>query len=158
MELGYGIPDRLRLVPVDFEGGDSWPEQLAAAGFDSTRPAVVVSTGVTMYLTRDATAATLRRIAGLAPGTTLAMTFLPPPELVAPADRPGLRTSKEGPQTSGTPFLSFCTPQDMLSLAHEAGFADARHVPGSLLADRYFADRGDGLRPSSGEDFLPATT
>jgi len=37
-----------------------------------------------------------------------------------------------------------------------AGFEDARHVPGTLLAERYFADRADGLRPSSGEDLLVA--
>lgn len=49
------------------------------------------------------------------------------------------------------------TPQEMLALAHEAGLADARHVPGSLLAEHYFADRADGLRPSSGEDLLLAT-
>jgi len=31
-------------------------------------------------------------------------------------------------------------------------------VAGTLLADRYFAARTDGLRPSSGEDLLVATT
>jgi hypothetical protein len=45
----------------------------------------------------------------------------------------------------------------MLALAREAGFQDVRHVPGSLLAERYFAGRTDGLRPSSGEDLLVAT-
>ncbi|MFE9451995.1 class I SAM-dependent methyltransferase [Streptomyces sp. NPDC006739] len=158
VELGYGIPDRLHLVPVDFEAGASWPEQLSAAGFDPGRQAVIVSTGVTMYLTRHATAATLRQIAGLAPGSTLAMTFLLPAELVDDADRLGLRSSQEGARTSGTPFISFYTPQEMLTLAREAGFKDARHVPGTSLAERYFADRTDGLRPSSGEDFLLATT
>jgi O-methyltransferase involved in polyketide biosynthesis len=44
-----------------------------AAVFDASRPAVVASTGVTLYLTRDAIAATLRQIATLAPGSTLAM-------------------------------------------------------------------------------------
>lgn len=44
-------------MPVDFEGGASWPEQLSTAGFDPGRPADIVSTGVTMYLTKDATAA-----------------------------------------------------------------------------------------------------
>src|SRR5262245_63229292 len=53
VELGFGIPSRLRLVPVDFEGGDAWWEQLTAAGFDAGRPAVVASTGVSMYLPRD---------------------------------------------------------------------------------------------------------
>ncbi|WP_330319105.1 class I SAM-dependent methyltransferase [Streptomyces platensis] len=158
LELGYGIPDWLHLVPVDFEASEDWLKQLAAAGFDSSRPAVIVSTGVTMYLTKDATAATLRQIAGLAPGTTLAMTFLLPTELLDDADRPGLRTSKEGAQASGTPFISFYTPQEMLALARENGFNDARHVSGESLAERYFADRTDGLRPSSGEDLLLATT
>jgi O-methyltransferase involved in polyketide biosynthesis len=90
-------------VPVDFEAGASWSEQLSTAGFDPGRPAVIVSTGVTMYLTKDATAATLRQIAGLAPGSTLAMTFLLPTELVDEVDRPGLRASEEGARVSRDP-------------------------------------------------------
>jgi methyltransferase (TIGR00027 family) len=158
LDLGYAVPDRLQLVPVDFEAGQSWWDQLVAAGFDPNRPAVVVSTGVSMYLTKDATTATLRQIAGLAPGSTLAMTFLLPTELLDDADRPGLRTSEKGAKASGTPFISFYTPQEMLALARATGFREARHVPGSSLAERYFTGRSDGLRPSSGEDFLLATS
>jgi methyltransferase (TIGR00027 family) len=158
IELGYGIPDWLRLVPVDFEASESWWQRLSVAGFDPGQPAVVVSTGVTMYLTKDATAATLRQIAGLSPGSTLAITFLLPAELLDDADRSGLQVAEKGARASGTPFISFFTPQEMLALAREAGFKDARHVPGTLLAERYFADRTDGLRPSSGEDLLVATT
>ncbi|MGW9432751.1 class I SAM-dependent methyltransferase [Streptomyces decoyicus] len=158
IELGYGIPDWLHLVPVDFEANEDWLKQLAAAGFDSSRPAVIVSTGVTMYLTKDAIAATLRQIAAIAPGSTLAMTFLLATDLVDEADRSGLRASEEGARASGTPFISFYTPQEMLALAHEAGFKDAHHVSGVSLAQRYFADRTDSLRPSSGEDLLLATT
>src|SRR5882724_10399211 len=33
LELGFGVPDWLRLVPVDFEASESWWRQLAAAGF-----------------------------------------------------------------------------------------------------------------------------
>ncbi|KPC65281.1 class I SAM-dependent methyltransferase [Streptomyces chattanoogensis] len=156
--LGYGIPDRLHLVPVDFETNEDWLTKLTAAGFDSTRPAVIVSTGVTMYLTKDTTAATLRQITALAPGSTLAMTFLLPTDLLDDADRAGLQRSKEGAQASGTPFISFYTPPEMLALAREAGFTDARHVSGASLAERYFADRTDGLRPTTGEDLLLATT
>ncbi|MFI1105024.1 class I SAM-dependent methyltransferase [Streptomyces melanogenes] len=156
-ELGYGIPEWLHLVPVDFEADEDWWERLAAAGFDSSRPAVVVSTGVSMYLTEDATAATLRRIASLAPGSTLAMTFLLPVELVDERDRPGLLASEAGARAAGTPFLSFYAPRDMLRLAREAGFRDARHVSAATHAARYFAGRTDGLRPSSGEDVLVAT-
>lgn len=158
IELGYGIPDWLRLVPVDFEAGGDWWKELADSGFDPGRPTVVVSTGVTMYLTRDTTAATLRRLAGLAPGSTLAMTFMLPTELIDDADRPALEATKPQAQAAGTPFISFYTPQEMLALARDAGFKDAQHVSGTALADRYFADRTDGLRPSSGEDLLVAST
>src|SRR5271170_6984032 len=91
IELGFGIPEWLRLVPVDFEAGGSWWEQLIAAGFDPGQPAVVVSTGVSMYLTKDSNAATLRQLAGLAPASTLAMTFLLPAELLDDDDRPGFQ-------------------------------------------------------------------
>jgi methyltransferase (TIGR00027 family) len=158
IELGYGVPDWLRLVPVDFEVSESWWEQLVASGFDPGQPAVVASTGVTLYLTKEATAATLRQLARLAPGSTLAMTFLLPIELVDEADRPGLEASMKGARASGTPFISFYAPEEMLALAGEAGFKDAQHVSGSSLAERYFADRTDGLRPSTGEDLLVATT
>jgi methyltransferase (TIGR00027 family) len=158
IELGYGIPDWLRLVPVDFEVSGAWWEQLVGAGFDTRQPALVASTGVTMYLTRDATATTLRELARLARGSTIAMTFLLPTELVDEADRSGLQVSASGARAAGTPFVSFYTPAEMLSLARDAGFTRAQHVPGGVLAERYFADRTDGLRPSSGEDVLLITT
>ncbi|TCP56133.1 methyltransferase (TIGR00027 family) [Tamaricihabitans halophyticus] len=158
VELGYPIPDWLRLVPVDFEAGQSWWEQLVAAGFEPNRPAVIASTGVTMYLTKEATAAMLRQIAGLATGSTLAMTFLLPAELLDDTDRAGLETSAKGAQASGTPFVSFYTPQEMLAMARETGFREVGHVAGAALGERYFAGRSDGLRPSSGEDVLLATS
>ena len=157
-ELGYGVPDWLRLVPVDFEAGGDWWAQLTAAGFDPARPAFVACTGVTMYLTKEATAATLGRLAGLAPGSALAMTFTLPADLVDEADRAALEATKPQAQAAGTPFLSFYTPPEMLGLARDAGFKDVQHVSGPVLADRYFAGRSDGLRPSSGEDFLVAAT
>jgi methyltransferase (TIGR00027 family) len=157
IELGFGVPDWLRFVPVNFEHGWSLAERLADAGFDLQQPAVVASTGVSMYLTREANAETLRQIAGLAPGSMLVMTFLLPPELVDPEDRRGLQVSQTGARASGTPFVSFFRPEEMLSLAREAGFREVQHIAGSSLAERYFAGRTDGLRPSSGEDYLLAS-
>jgi methyltransferase (TIGR00027 family) len=158
VDLGYGVPEWLRLVPVDFEVGASWLDELVAAGFDATRPATVASTGVSMYLTKDATIETLRDIAALPPGTTFAMSFLLPVELVDAVDRPGLQRAEQGARASGTPFVSFYAPDELLALARDAGFRDARHVSGPSLGARYFGERGDGLRPSSGEDVLVATT
>ena len=159
IELGFGIPSGLRLIPVDFEAGDAWWQRLAAAGFDAGRPAVVASTGVSMYLTRDAIAATLRQVAALAPESTLAMTFLLPVGLADPELRPVLQLAEKGARDRGTPFLSFFTPTEMLALAREAGFRQVRHVSAAALAERYFADRTDGLRPpNNAEELLVATT
>ena len=158
-ELGFGLPDRLRFVPVDFEASSSWLERVFAAGFDAQRPAVVASTGVSMYLTKDATASTLREVAGFAPGSTLAMTFLLPLELAAADVRPGLQAAERGARASGTPFISFFTPAEMLALARECGLRDVRHVSAADLAQRYFADRTDGLRPpENAEELLLAHT
>ncbi|MGH7052718.1 MAG: class I SAM-dependent methyltransferase, partial [Stellaceae bacterium] len=81
IELGFGLPAWLRLVPVDFEAGGSWWERLKTAGFDVGQRTVMASTGVSMYLTKEANMATLRQIAALAAGSTLAMSFLLPLEL-----------------------------------------------------------------------------
>jgi methyltransferase (TIGR00027 family) len=157
IELGLGTPEWLRFVPVNFEAGGSWLEQLVAAGFDKTRPAIVASTGVTLYLTDDAIAATLRQIAVLAPGSTLAMTFILPIDLAEPEERPAYEAAERGARASGTPFLSFFTPEEMLAMARKAGLKEVRHVSGTDLAKRYFADRADGLRPGS-EALLVAST
>lgn len=159
MELGFGVPDWLCFVPVDFETGDSWREALMAAGFNAEQLAVAVSTGVSMYLTKEANAASLREVAALAPGSTLAMTFLHPLELADPDVRPGLEMAAKGARASGTPFISFFTPPEITALAREAGFKDARQVSAADLAQRYFANRTDGLRPpDNAEDLLVAVT
>ncbi|WP_175872275.1 class I SAM-dependent methyltransferase [Burkholderia sp. BCC0397] len=158
VELGFGVPDWLRFVPVDFEAKQSWRDALVGAGFDVGQPAVVVSTGVSMYLTREANAAALREVASLAPGSTFAMTFLLPLENADPDVRPGMEMAAKGARASGTPFISFFMPDQIQALAREAGFAKAEHVSAAELTRRYFAERTDGLRPPNrAEELLVAT-
>jgi len=158
MDLGVGIPKALRLVPVDFETGDDWWELLIAAGFDAGAPAVVTSTGVSMYLTVEAITATLRQVASLAAGSTFAMTFLLPLELMGAEERRGFEIAEKGARASGTPFVSFFRPEEMLALAREAGFSKVEYVSGADLSERYFAGRADGLQPGRGEVLLVAST
>ena len=157
VELGFGIPEWLRLVPVDFET-DSWWDGLLVNGFGANIPAVVASLGVSMYLTREATAATLRQSAALAPGSTLAMTFMKPLELVEPEEQAMHRAADAAARASGTPFISYYAPGEILAMARDAGFATARHVTAADYTQRYFADRTDGLRPFTTEELLVATT
>jgi len=158
MELGYGVPGWLKLVPLNFEVGDSWLQRIQAAGFDANQLAVVASTGVSMYLTREANLAALRQIASLAPGSTLAMTYFLPMEMADPDERFGRELAEKGARASGTPFISFFTPEEMRALAREAGFQQVQTVPSATLAQRYLAGRTDGFKLPKSEEFLIATT
>jgi methyltransferase (TIGR00027 family) len=157
LELGFGIPEWLRLVPVDFEAGASLWHELLRAGFDASQAALVTSTGVTQYITREATAATFRQVAALASGSRLLTTFMLPIELTRPDDRQGYEISLNGARNAGTPFISFYTPEEIQALARECGFRETRYVSTDELIDRYFAARTDGLRPSTGEPLMLAT-
>lgn len=156
-ELGFGVPDYLHFVRVDFEAS-SWWKQLLKAGFDDREPAVVACTGVSLYLTKEAINSTLKQIATLASGSKLAMTFYLPMELLDEEDKPMQEIAEKGARAAGTPFVSFFAPQEILALASEAGFKEARTVSTKDLEQLYFADRTDDLLPASGEVFLLATT
>jgi hypothetical protein len=85
------------------------------------------------------------------------MSFIMPLEFAEPEERPGYEAAIKGARASGTPFISFYTPPEMLAMAREAGFKEAQHVSSAALTERYFAGRTDGLRPGS-EALLVATT
>lgn len=156
-ELGFGIPEWLHFVSVDFEIS-SWWEQLINAGFDNSKRAVIACTGVTLYLTKAAILATLRQLATLAPGSTIAMTFYLPLARLDEEDRFLQEIAEKGARAAGTPFISFFTPEEMLALATGAGFKNAEIVSSKDLDKRYFAGRTDKLSPASGEEFLVAGT
>ena len=156
-DAGLGTPEYLHFVPVDFEN-QSWFTQLINAGFDSNKPAVVACTGVTLYLTREAIVSTLKQIATLATGSTLAITFYLPIQLLDEEDRPMQEIAEKGARAAGTPFISFFTPDEIMDLACEAGLKEAKTISTKDMVQRYFANRTDDLLPASGEVFLLATT
>ena len=158
IEIGLTIPSSLHFIPVDFEAGQSWWDALIAGGFDVNKSAVFVSTGVSMYLTKEANSATLRQLARLAPGSTFAMTFMLTLELMAPEERASLEFVMKNAKEAGTPFNSLFTPEEILAMSKQAGFRNSRYVSFEDLAQRYFSNRGDGLRPPTAEAFLVANT
>ena len=156
----YGeIADNLRLVGFDFESDEPWWDRLAKEGFDSSLPSLITSLGVSMYLSREAVQRTLESIVKLAPGTIFVMSFLLPLDMADAEVRPGLEASARGAKASGTPFISFFRPNEILELAKEAGFKKAQHISANDLAAKYFSGRSDGLRPpANAEELLVATT
>jgi len=155
-ELDLLSPARLRLVPVDFEAGESWLDAVVAAGLDPGLPTVVSMLGVTMYLTREAISATLRAAASLAVGSVMVFSYSRPIELAPAEIRPILAGAAKGAAASGHPWLSLLTPEEAAALVREAGFGDVQVVTSADLHDRYFADRRDGLSPVGGEDLVVA--
>ncbi|MGE0321498.1 MAG: class I SAM-dependent methyltransferase [Polyangiaceae bacterium] len=155
-ELGYGPEAQPTFVPVDFEAGESWWAKLQQAGFDRSRPAIVASTGVSMYLTREAIVATLREVSALAAGSTLIMTYLLRHELLGEWER-ALRVRIEAmAAASNTPFISFFSPQEICALARECGFKTADYVSADELTERYL--QALGVRQLQSEQLLVART
>lgn len=158
LEIGYQIPAWLHFVPVDFEAGESWWDLLQSQGFNPHKPAVIVSTGVSMYLTKETNRAALQHIASLAAGSTFAMTFMLALELLDPQERNIMEYVMKRAAEAGTPFESLYTPEEILTMAREVGFKKVEHISADDIYQRYFAQRSDGLKAGSAESFLVAMT
>jgi methyltransferase (TIGR00027 family) len=157
-ETGFDTPDWLHFVPVDFEAGQSWLEQLIASGLDTRKPTIIVSTGVSMYLTKEANLATFQQIAKLASGSIFATTFMLALDLLDLKERSIMEFVMKKAAESGTPFLSLFSSTEILEMAKKAGFKKSSYVSGDELYQRYFANRSDGLNAGNAEGFLIATT
>jgi methyltransferase (TIGR00027 family) len=157
-ELKIEVPAGLHFVPVDFEAGPSWWEMLISFGFDMKKPAVIVSTGVSMYLSKEANKETFRDIAKLAPFSTFATTFMLSLELLSAQEKSIMEFVMEKAKASGTPFLSLFSPSEITALAKETGFKEANYISADDIYQRYFANRSDGLNAGHAEAFLVATT
>lgn len=155
-ELGFTPSKSLHFVPVDFEAGERWWDQLIAAGFDIKKPALVVSTGVSMYLTKETNSATFRQLAQLAPRSIFATTFMLALDLLEPKEKSIMEFVMKKAGEAGTPFLSLFSPAEISGMAKDAGFQDANYISGEDLYRRYFAGRPDGLRAGNAEGFLVA--
>jgi methyltransferase (TIGR00027 family) len=141
---GIAEPATVRYVPVDFEH-QSLADPLRRHGFLADRPAVVSWLGVSMYLTRDALGATLRELAGFAPGTEVVLDYLVPAPLQDADGR--IYADAVGPASAerGEPWLTLCTPDELTALAD--GFGTIVHIG---QYDRpWLRDRPDALRPST---------
>ncbi|KYG70021.1 methyltransferase [Bdellovibrio bacteriovorus] len=158
LEKGFEIPESLHFVPVDFEAGESWWDRLLAAGFNPAKPAFVVSTGVSMYLTKETNLTTFQQIAKLAKGSTFATTFMLSLDLLPDQERSIMEFVMKKAAESGTPFNSLFSPEEILALARKAGFSESKYVSAQDIYNRYFSLRTDGLSAGTAEAFLVATT
>lgn len=144
-EAGIAVPDTVSFVGVDFER-EPFLERLTGSGLDADAPAFFLWLGVVPYLTREATAATLRAI-GSIPGGEVVFD-LPAPaedgEARARVDRAELEARVAG---LGEPFRGGWEPAEMLALLADAGFDDVEDLDRSAIRSRYL---GLPPRPAPG--------
>jgi methyltransferase (TIGR00027 family) len=144
---GLPVLSEVAYVPVDFER-DAVTRQLARHGFDRTRPAVVSWLGVTMYLTRDAIAATLADLATLPAGVEVVFDYMLPESLRDPDGQQYAEQVATVAADRGEPWLTCLTPQECTELLQEAGFGDVRQLTSREALPPQMWQRQDSLTPS----------
>ncbi|MFT4113178.1 class I SAM-dependent methyltransferase [Silvibacterium sp.] len=140
---GITVPDSLRYVPVNFEQ-QSLETELAAAGFDSTQPAVFAWLGVVPYLTLEAFRRTVAYLDARPVGSALVMDYFLRTEALPSVEQLERASLSARVALAGEPFQLFFLPED---LAEELGaFSRIEDVGSAELNGRYFAYRSDGLK------------
>lgn len=157
-DLGFKDLNNVKYVPFTFESEQSWVDRLIENGFDQSKPAVIVSTGVSMYLTEEVNKNIFSQISKLAPGTTFAMTFLLSLDYLILSERMILEFVMAKASEGGTPFLSLFSPEKILKIAKEAGFKKSQYVSADDIYMTYFSNRTDGLRAGQAEAIIVAAT
>jgi methyltransferase (TIGR00027 family) len=140
-------PDGLAFVGVDLET-DPLADRLAAAGFDRSRPALVSWLGVSFYLTREAVAATLAQVGGLAPGTELVVEYALPPALRDARGEAYAEFALRVAEERGEPWRTFLTPEQLAGLLEAHGLAVLEQVRQRDAIDPALWRRSDALRPA----------
>ena len=114
---GVAVARNVTFVPIDFES-TPLADGLAAAGFDSTRPAFFSWLGVTMYLRLEAIETVFAYVASLPRESEIAFTFARPqtPENATPLG--------ERARAAGEPWLTGFEPDEMEKRLRALGFRE----------------------------------
>jgi methyltransferase (TIGR00027 family) len=141
-------------VPYDFEH-DSLRERLLGSGFDPTRPSVIAWIGVTMFLTREAIAATLTDLSALcAPGSQLVFDYIDADVVTGESHWPGARRVAHTVARKGEPYRSGFATAEVESLVAGHGFTCGEHLRAPDLTRRYAPGRAD---ETSSDNWLAIT-
>jgi methyltransferase (TIGR00027 family) len=143
-KAGIVPPESARFVAVDFER-DSLRGRLRAAGFDAGVPTVTAWLGVVPYLTAEAFAATVRVLAGFAPGSAVVFDYSQPREVLPPVEQLMLDSLSARVAQAGEPFRLFFTAEALREELERMGLRVVEDVGAEELGARYFAGRQDGL-------------
>lgn len=154
-DLALPLNDSQVFVPVDFEA-ESLRDALHMAGFDWGQPALFSWTGVAPYLTPPAITSTLHTIAGAAPGSEVAFSYLAEESVLDDAGREFIRIYGPLAASLGEPLQPGWPVIEIERLINQSGLTVVDHPARIDLEERYFADRADALRPYNVETLVTA--
>lgn len=144
--LGLTLPRAHSFVSVDFEK-ETLEDALDRAGFDWMRPAFFSWIGVTMYISRAASAATFATVARCAKGSEIVFTYVPAASELDDHDLKMRKAFLAIAADAGETMTSEFSQQDLAALIADAGLGLAANPTRDDLIDLYFKGRPDGLRP-----------
>jgi methyltransferase (TIGR00027 family) len=144
-EQGIGVPRSLTFAPVDFET-QTLAGGLKAARFRADRPAFFSWLGVTIYLSKEAVAGTLRTIAAGVKGSQVVFDFAPPSNAIGAQERASRERSAAYLARAGEPWINFYSPGPFAEELRASGYSAARALGSDEMNQRYFSNRSDGFR------------
>ena len=144
-EQSIAVPASTVYAPVDFET-QTLAGGLKAAGFRADRPAFFSWLGVTIYLSKEAVAGTLRTIAAGAQGSQVVFDFAPPPATLHVDERRRHEEMAASVASGGEPWIGYFNPETFAGELHASGFASAQVLGTADMNERYFRQRADGFR------------
>jgi len=139
------IPPSVTYAPVDFER-QTLAEGLREAGFDRTKPAFFSWLGVSMYLTEDAIASTLRFAASMPRGGGIVFDYAVKRESLGLLERMALDALAKRVAAAGEPFHTLFDPEELAERLKQTGFRTVEDLGSDEINARYFQGRADGLR------------
>ena len=154
-ELALPLNDSQVFVPVDFEA-EPLRDALHTAGFDWGQRTLFSWTGVAPYLTPQAIASTLRTIAGAAPGSEVAFSYLAEESVLDDVGTAFTRIYAPLAASLGEPLQPGWPVIEIERLISRCGLEVVDHPARADLQQRYFTDRTDALRPYNVETLVNA--
>jgi len=127
---------------VDFET-QTLAAGLKAARFRADRPAFFSWLGVTIYLSKDAVAGTLRYIAARPAGSQVVFDFAPPADALGGQERASRERMASRVARVGEPWINYYDPGALASEMRSSGYSSAQAL-GSEQMKRALFQRPQG--------------
>lgn len=142
-QAGWGVPDNLHYVPVDFIK-DNLHIELEKFGFDTQKITFFSWLGVTYYLTKEVIASMLKTISSLSPeGSGLLFDYADDEFFTADVKR--VQNQIAMANASGEPMQSGYSYGEMEQLLSKNGLLVYEHLTSQDIENRFFTGRADYL-------------